>query len=133
MMALAGVGQFGSSASTLAGPGDRSGEDTRRKQDGLSVSMRSCWKATTRINRLARSLGSRTADRSTASGFGGIRNGSNAESTDLNALQRAKAAGVYKGREVPVREMKVRGLAAAIATALGIGLASVYRVLVHCA
>jgi hypothetical protein len=69
----------------------------------------------------------------TDSGFGGIRNGSNAESTDLNALQRAKAAGVYKGREVPVREMKVRGLAAAIATALGIGLASVYRVLVHCA
>jgi DNA invertase Pin-like site-specific DNA recombinase len=65
-----------------------------------------------------------------AGDFGGIRNEPNAESTNLSAFQRAKAAGVYKGGQVPVRKMKVQGLGAtAIAKALGIGRASVYSVL----
>jgi len=50
-------------------------------------------------------------------------------------IAKAKAAGVYKGRPASidaaaVREMKVQGLGATeIAKALGIGRASVYRVL----
>jgi DNA invertase Pin-like site-specific DNA recombinase len=53
----------------------------------------------------------------------------------LEGIARAKAAGVYKGRPASidaarVREMKAQGLGStAIARALGIGRASVYRVL----
>lgn len=53
----------------------------------------------------------------------------------LEGIAKAKAAGVYKGRpasidSVRVREMKAQGLGATeIAKALGIGRASVYRVL----
>jgi len=53
----------------------------------------------------------------------------------LEGIARAKAAGMYKGRSasidaVRVREMRSQGMgASAIATALGIGRASVYRVL----
>jgi DNA invertase Pin-like site-specific DNA recombinase len=53
----------------------------------------------------------------------------------LEGIARAKAAGMYKGRSVSidaarVREMKAHGLGAtAIAKSLGIGRASVYRVL----
>jgi hypothetical protein len=62
--------------------------------------------------------------------FGGIRNESNAESTNLELAKEEKAAGVYKGWQVLVREMKVQGLGAtAIAKALSIGRASVYSVL----
>jgi|SRR5215467_11981979 len=53
----------------------------------------------------------------------------------LEGIAKAKAAGIYKGRPASidvsrVREMKAHGLGAtAIAKALGIGRASVYRVL----
>jgi hypothetical protein len=53
----------------------------------------------------------------------------------LEGIAKAKAAGVYKGRQasidaVRVREMEAQGLGAtAIAKELGIGRASVYRVL----
>jgi DNA invertase Pin-like site-specific DNA recombinase len=53
----------------------------------------------------------------------------------LEGIAKAKTAGVYKGRRVSidaamVREMKAQGLGATeIAKALGIGRASVYRVL----
>ncbi len=54
----------------------------------------------------------------------------------LEGIAKAKAAGVYKGRPASisaaqVREMKSQGLSGAteIAKALGIGRASVYRVL----
>jgi DNA invertase Pin-like site-specific DNA recombinase len=53
----------------------------------------------------------------------------------LEGIAKAKAAGVYKGRQASidvsmVREMKAQGMgASAIAKALGIGRASVYRVL----
>jgi DNA invertase Pin-like site-specific DNA recombinase len=53
----------------------------------------------------------------------------------LEGIARAKAAGMYKGRSgsidaVVVREMRSQGMgASAIAKALGIGRASVYRVL----
>jgi len=53
----------------------------------------------------------------------------------LEGIAKAKAAGIYKGRQVSidvakVREMKAQGLGATtIAKTLGIGRASVYRVL----
>ena len=53
----------------------------------------------------------------------------------LEGIAKAKAAGVYKGRRpsidpAQVREMQAQGLGASeIAKALGIGRASVYRVL----
>jgi DNA invertase Pin-like site-specific DNA recombinase len=53
-------------------------------------------------------------------------------------IAKAKAAGIYKGGSASidvarVREMKAQGLGAtAIAKALGIGRASVYRVLEGC-
>jgi DNA invertase Pin-like site-specific DNA recombinase len=53
----------------------------------------------------------------------------------LEGIAKAKAAGIYKGRQasidaVRIHEMKAQGLGAtAIAKALGIGRASVYRVL----
>jgi DNA invertase Pin-like site-specific DNA recombinase len=53
----------------------------------------------------------------------------------IEGIARAKAAGAYKGRAASidvarVREMEAQGLGAtAIATALGVGRASVYRVL----
>jgi len=53
----------------------------------------------------------------------------------LEGIAKAKAAGIYKGRQsaidaTRVREMKAQGLGAtAIAKSLGIGRASVYRVL----
>jgi DNA invertase Pin-like site-specific DNA recombinase len=53
----------------------------------------------------------------------------------LEGIARAKAAGMYKGRSasidaIKVREMRSQGMgASAIAKALGIGRASVYRVL----
>ena len=53
----------------------------------------------------------------------------------LERIAKAKAAGIYKGRRASidpatVREMKAQGLGpSAIAKALGIGRASVYRVL----
>jgi DNA invertase Pin-like site-specific DNA recombinase len=53
----------------------------------------------------------------------------------MEGIRKAKAAGVYKGRPAvidlnKVRELKAQGLgASAIAKRLGIGRASVYRVL----
>jgi DNA invertase Pin-like site-specific DNA recombinase len=58
-----------------------------------------------------------------------------AGNVQLEGIANSKAAGVYKGRQASIdaarlREMKAQGLGAtAVAEALGIGRASVYRVL----